>query len=152
MPDAAEDLTFMMGLYEARVPTDRLYSKHHMWLRPHEGGYRVGLTSYSVRLLQDVYFLDWNFDPPREVARREEIGEVESSKAVSSLFAPAAGRLTAFNPLLLEDPSHINVDGYGSGWLLEMESAEDLLSPEEYVALLGDVWDDTQRTIKGQMN
>ena len=70
----------------------------------------------------------------------------------SSLFAPAAGRLTALNPLLLEDPSHINVDGYGEGWLLEMESAEDLLSPEEYVALLGEVWDDTQRAIKGQMN
>ena len=149
MPD---HLTFAMGLYEVKVPTDRLYSPHHMWLLRDGDVYRVGLTGYSVRLLQDVYFLDWSFDPPREVRKREEIGEVESSKAVSSLYAPAAGKIVRFNPALLDDPSHINADNYGEGWLLEMESPDTLLTPQEYVTLLDSVWDDTQRTIKGQMN
>lgn len=150
---ADDVLIFMMGQYEARVPTDRLYSPHHMWLQSVEGGkFRVGLTAYSVRLLQDVYFLDWTFDPPRTVKKREEIGEVESSKALSSLFAPANGEITMFNPALLDDPSHINADNYGDGWLFEMSTVDSLLTPEDYVTLLGDVWDDTQRTIKGQMN
>ena len=149
MPD---DLTFAMGLYEARVPTDRLYSPHHMWLQPKGDGYRAGLTAYSVRLLQDVYFLDWQADPPMTVAKRQEIGEVESSKAVSSLYAPAAGQITAFNPDLLDDPSHINADGYGRGWLFDMTTGDTLLTPQEYVTLLSEIWDDTQRTIKGQMN
>lgn len=152
-PQMADDLTFAMGLYEARVPTDRRYSPHHMWLQDvGDGVYRVGLTAYSVRLLQDVYFLDWSFDPPREVAKREEIGEVESSKAVSALFAPADGRIVRFNPELMDDPSLINADGYRRGWLLEMTTQQPLLTAAEYVALLADVWDDTQRTIKGQMN
>lgn len=150
---ADDVLIFMMGQYEARVPTDRLYSPHHMWLQlVDDGKFRVGLTAYSVRLLQDVYFLDWSFDPPRTVKKREEIGEVESSKALSSLFAPANGEITTFNPALLDDPSHINADNYGDGWLFEMSTADSLLTPDDYVTLLGDVWDDTQRTIKGQMN
>lgn len=148
-----QHLSFMMGKYEAVVPTDRLYSPHHQWLQQREdGSFRVGLTSYSVRLLQDVYFLDWSFDAPRVVKKREEIGEVESSKALSSLYAPAGGEILAFNPALLDDPSHINADGYGEGWLFDMTTADTLLSPEEYVKLLESVWDDTQRTIKGQMN
>ena len=60
MPD---DLLFMMGKYEARVPRDRLYAANHLWLAPHGDGYRVGFTAYSVRLLQDVYFLSWSIDP-----------------------------------------------------------------------------------------
>lgn len=151
----SDHLVFMMGKYEARVPTDRLYSPHHMWLREREdapGRFRVGLTAYSVRLLQDVYFLDWSFDPPRAVKKRDEIGEVESSKALSSLYAPCGGEICEFNPALLEDPSHINADNYGHGWLFDMTTGDTLMSAEEYVTLLGDVWEDTQRTIKGQMN
>lgn len=152
MPD---DLIFMMGKYEARVPVDRLYSTHHMWLKERDdaaGVFRAGLTAYSVRLLQDVYFLDWSFDPPKAVKKREEIGEVESSKALSSLFAPASGEILEFNPSLLDDPSHINADNYGLGWLFDITTPDSLMSAEEYVTLLADVWEDTQRTIKGQMN
>ena len=151
--DERADLAFAMGKYEARVPTDRVYSVHHMWLRPVESGlHRVGLTAYSVRLLQDVYFLDWSFEPPREVRRRDEIGEVESSKAVSSLYAPVDGRIVRFNDALMQQPELINLDGYEEGWLLEMETAGELLTPDGYVRLLGEVWDQTQRTLQGQAN
>jgi glycine cleavage system H protein len=114
--------------------------------------YRVGLTAYSVRLLQDVYFLDWTIDPGTEVADRQEIGEVESSKAVSALYTPAAGRLTAFNEDLLSDPAGINADTYGTGWLYELATDAATLSPEEYIAHLEAGWEKDQRMIKGQVN
>jgi glycine cleavage system H protein len=164
MPD---DLVFLMGKYEARIPTDRRYSRNHMYLLPlppigdapaapgapaARGRYRVGLTAYSVRLLQDVYFLDWAIDADTEVTARQEIGEVESSKAVSALYTPCAGRLTAFNELVLSDPAGINADNYGAGWLYELETDAATLTPEEYVAHLEAGWEKDQRMIKGQVN
>lgn len=143
----------MMGQYRAEIPTEQLYSPRHLWLQSvSDSRYRVGLTAYSVRLLQDVYFLEWSIDPGTAVADRQEIGEVESSKAVSSLFAPCTGNLVTFNEGVLNDPSAINTDNYGEGWLFEMETDATLLTPQEYVAVLADGWDKTQSTIKGQMN
>jgi len=148
-----EPLNFMMGQYEAVIPVDRMYSARHMWLQKTDGDvYRVGFTAYSVRLLQDVYFLEWTIDPGTPVKDRQDIGEVESSKAVSSMFTPCAGEVIEFNDELLNDPAGINADNYGAGWLYTMRTGADLLSPEEYVKVLEDGWDETQRTIKGQMN
>ncbi len=148
----SDDLIFMMGKFEARLPVDREYSDNHLWLQRHGELYRVGLTAYSVRLLQDVYFLDWTVDAGAEVRRRQEIGEVESSKALSSLYAPVDGLLVEFNEQLLDDPSAINSDNYGGGWLYSMQLTEPLLSPEEYLAELDRGWEKAQRTIKGQIN
>lgn len=148
----AEDLVFMMGKFEARIPGDRLYSDNHLWLQSCDNAYRVGLTAWSVRLLQDVYFLDWDVDPDTSVRHKQEIGQIESSKAVSALYAPADGRLVAFNEQLLDDPSAINTDGYGDGWLYLLETQAPLLSPAEYVEHLEANWEKTQRLIKGQLN
>ena len=111
----SDELIFMMGKFEARFPTDRKYARNHMWGQAAGGGYRFGFSAYAVRLLQDVYFLDWSIDAPTELRERQEIGAIESSKAESDLFAPMAGLLTEFNKRLLSDPSLINVDGYGQG-------------------------------------
>lgn len=147
-----DELVFPMGKYEARIPTDRMYSENHLWMQSDGGRYRVGFTAYSVRMLQDVYFLSWDLEPNTTVRKKQEIGEIESSKAVSNLFAPYDGAIVRFNEALLEDPSFINTDGYGSGWLYEFETEAALLSAQEYVDLLDSVWEQTQRTIKGQLN
>lgn len=147
-----EQLTFLMGKFEARMPTDRGYSESHLWMSAAGAGYRVGLTDYAVRLLQDVYFLDWTIDPGTDVRRKQEIGQIESSKAVSSLYAPADGRVLEFNPALLNDPSLINTDNYRGGWLYEFETAAPLLTPEEYIAHLEANWEKTQRMLKSQYN
>ena len=69
------------------------------------------------------------------------------------MFAPIAGQLFRFNDALLSDPSYINVDKYGAGWLFEMDGdGSDLLTPEQYLQHLDGVWEVTQRTIKGQLN
>jgi glycine cleavage system H protein len=148
----AGDLEFMMGKYAARIPGDRAYASNHVWLKPDGKRYRVGFTAYSVRLLQDVYFLNWTIDPETPVRAKQEIGEVESSKAVSSLYAPYDGRVTEFNEKLLNDPSLINTDGYETGWLYEFETSAELLSPAAYVDLVAAGWEKTQQVIKGQMN
>ena len=165
------ELTFMMGEFEALLPTDRFYCANHMWAQvgsdPADAPalVRFGFTAYAVRLLQDVYFLDWEFDAPVQLSVGQELGSIESKKAESSLYSPVAGKLVRFNETLMEDPSAINTDKHGDGWLFEMEvpelvlpsdSAEQgssgLLSPEAYVTLLDEVWVKTQRTIKGQLN
>ncbi len=160
----SDALTFMMGEFEATFPTDRLYAKNHMWAERVEesssaggasgGRFRFGFAAYAVRLLQDVYFLDWHVDEGAALNQGQEIGEIESSKAESSLYAPVAGRLISINHQLLKDPSAINVDKYGAGWIFEMEGAsgELLLSPTDYIEHLDAVWKVTQRTIKGQLN
>jgi len=148
----SEPLVFLMGKYEARVPVDRLYAENHLWLQRVGKVYRVGFSAYSVRLLQDVYFLEWSIDPETQVRKKQPIGQIESSKAVSDLFAPADGTVREFNPAVLNDPSAINTDGYGSGWLYTFASAAPLLSPEEYVRHLAAGWEKTQQLLKGQYN
>lgn len=155
---------FMMGEHRADFPADRSYARNHMWAQPWPqtesgepdgGSYRFGLTSYAVRLLQDVYFLDWIVEANTAVKERQEIGSIESKKAESDLFSPVAGDLVAINDEALEDPSIINVDPYGDGWLFQItptDSISPLLSLPDYLLHLESAWEVAQRTIKGQAN
>lgn len=155
MSDAAagEPLVFMMGKFAAEFPQDRLYCRNHMWAAKQGQLFRFGFTAYAVRLLQDVYFLEWSVDAGAPLKEKQQIGNIESKKAESDLFSPAAGILIDFNAELMSDPSAINVDKYGGGWLFEMEtSGEKFLTPAQYLDHLAGVWEVTQKTIKGQLN
>lgn len=149
-------LVFEMGEFPAEFPRTFHYAANHMWARRGDDSWRFGFTAYAVRLLQDVYFLDWNFDAGVPVQQQQEIGSIESKKAESSLYAPISGELTEFNQQLLSDPSGINLDKYGQGWLFEIRPVDDnttaeLMTAENYLDHLEDVWKVTQRTIKGQL-
>jgi glycine cleavage system H protein len=150
----AEDRTFPMGKFPAVLPGGLLYARNHMWCRECENGRaRFGFTSYAIRLMQDVYFLDWQVNVGDRIDLLQQIGHIETSKAVSDLFAPLSGTVLEFNPELLKDPSGINVDGYGEGWLFDMEcDAATLWSAQEYEQFLSDNWEKTQRLIKGKIN
>src|SRR5258708_3138336 len=117
MPD---DWTFMMGKYAALLPGDLLYARNHMWARNVAGRLRFGFTAYAIRLMQDVYFFEWHLGGGDELAGSQLIGHIETSKALSDLFAPLPGTIIAFNGELLDDPSGINVSGY-TAWLFEVE-------------------------------
>jgi glycine cleavage system H protein len=146
------ELTFHMGKFPAVLPADLRYARNHMWSKPGPGGLRFGFTSYAVRLMQDVYFLDWHLSPGDAVKKLQEIGHIETSKAVADLFAPIAGTIIAFNGELLNDPSPINVDSYGAGWLFEMTAeTDDTLTVEEYFQYLDQNWEKTQQSLKGHM-
>ena len=148
-----EPLTFLMGKHPAELPGELLYCKNHMWCRPGtDGSHAFGFSAYAVRLMQDVYFLEWRIDTGL-VTLKQEIGYIETQKATSGLYAPMAGRIVRFNAELLNDPSAINADGYGNGWLFELTGPLDgTLTVEEYHAFLSEAWVQTQRLIKGQIN
>jgi glycine cleavage system H protein len=148
----ADSPTFMMGKFPAVLPADRRYCRNHMWCLPADGALRFGFTTYAVRLMQDVYFLDWEVTPGDAIAVKQNIGHIETSKAMSDLFAPMAGTLVRFNADLLNDPSAINVDNYGNGWLFEMAGPDaETLSVQEYHDFLAAGWEKTQNMLKGHM-
>jgi glycine cleavage system H protein len=147
------DLTFMMGNYPAVLPGDRRYCRNHMWCFPIGDKLRFGFTAYAVRLMQDVYFLDWHVSEGDAVTQLQEIGHIETSKATADLFAPTTGTITVFNKALLSDPAPINLDTYTDGWIFEMTGdASVTLSPAEYHKFLEENWEATQRTLKGDIN
>ena len=149
----AEPMTFLMGKFPAVLPGGLRYARNHMWCRPDGDRCRFGFTSYAVRLMQDVYFLDWHVSAGDEITFLQEIGHIETSKAVSDLFAPLDGTLIEFNRELLDDPSGINVDNYGNGWLFDVAGdAALLMTADEYHQFLADNWEKTQRLIKGKIN
>ena len=91
----SEPLVFMMGKFAAEFPTDRRYAKNHMWARPPSrtsAAGRFGFSAYAVRLLQDVYFLDWTVDAGR-AAERQEIGHIESNEGRERPVHRLPGRL-----------------------------------------------------------
>ena len=154
---------FAMGEYTATFPGDRWFVSNHMWAMrrddpassdPTTPVYRFGLTAYAIRLLQDVYFLDWLHDVPTKLNTRQNIGSIESKKAESDLYAPTAGDWTAINEDVLDDPSLINADGDEAGWLFEMRTDQTdwRMSPKDYLEHLESAWQVAQRTIKGQVN
>jgi glycine cleavage system H protein len=124
-----------------------------MWCKATDDGYRFGFTAYAVRLMQDVYFLEWSVDAGAAVAARQPIGFLESSKAQSELYAPLAGTVLRFNPSLLNDPSAINVDGYNAGWLFDLSGDPvGTLDVHEYRDFLTAGWEHTQRLLKKQVH
>src|SRR6266404_3073160 len=86
--DMADDLEFMMGKYAARIPGDRRFASNHLWLRPAGETFRVGFTAYSVRLLQDVYFLNWSIDPDTRVRLKHENGWLYEFETDAELLSP----------------------------------------------------------------
>ena len=149
----ADSRTFLMGKFPAALPGDLQYASNHMWSREANGRRRFGFTAYAVRLMQDVYFLEWVISAGDAVAYLQQIGHIETSKAVSDLFAPLGGQLVAFNKELLKDPTPINLDNYGAGWLFEIKGdGASLMTVDQYHDFLEKNWEKTQRLIKGKIN
>ncbi|PZS37741.1 MAG: glycine cleavage system protein GcvH [Pseudonocardiales bacterium] len=106
------------------VPEDLRYTPQHEWvLAGADGTVRIGITDYAQRQLGDVVYVQL---PPvgNSVAPGEPVGEVESTKSVSELFAPVAGEVIACNDALQDNPELVNSDPYGVGWMIEVKLAE----------------------------
>lgn len=150
----SESRAFPMGKYLAILPGELRYCRNHMWCRPGaDGVHTFGFTAYAVRLMRDVYFLEWRIEAGSQVMARQEIGFIETQKATSGLYAPVDGELVAFNGDVLQDPGLINVDNYGNGWLFQLRAdLHHTLNVDQYYAHLQAGWENTQRLIKAQMN
>jgi len=147
----SDDLIFEMGLYKAAFPRAVQYSPMHFWFRSENNSTRIGLTAYANRLLSDLFRVDWKVAENHSVQAEQLIGEVESTKATSELYAPMSGTLIHIHAQVVQEPSMVSADPY-SAWLLEFEGAPDApMSVEQYVAYLGEGWEETVKLLKGQM-
>ena len=125
------------------VPDDLRYTAEHEWvLLNAEGTVRIGVTDYAQTQLGDVVYIQL----PRlgdSVAAGEPVGEVESTKSVSDVFAPVEGEIVARNEALEDSPDLVNSDPYGAGWMIEIKPAQpaavdSLMIAEDYRALIGE--------------
>jgi glycine cleavage system H protein len=121
-------------------PDDLKYHPEHDWARIEGDSATFGITWYAQDALGEVVF----FDPPKlgaEVSKDQPYTEVESVKAVSDVFAPLSGEITAVNDALGDTPETINEDPYGEGWLVKVKlsdpsEADSLMDSTEYQASL----------------
>ena len=121
------------------IPDDLRYTRDHEWAREQESGVYVGITDFAQGALGDVVFVDLP-DPGDEFEKGAKIGEVESTKSVSEIYAPVAGTVVEVNTLLTESPEIINSDPYGQGWFCSIAprdtgAVKELLSSSQYEEL-----------------
>ena len=130
------------------TPDDRRYTDQHEWalVQGSEGAatvVRVGITDHAQDALGDIVFVQLP-DVGDEVGPGTPIGEVESTKSVSDVYAPVSGTVSAVNEALADAPETINADPYGEGWLVEIavsgddggDPTADLLDAAAYEAVV----------------
>ena len=102
------------------IPADLRYTAEHEWVRADDDGrLRVGITDYAQDALGDVVFVSLP-ETGTSVSAGQTLGEVESTKSVSEIYAPVAGEVVARNEALQARPELINADPYGEGWIVEI--------------------------------
>jgi glycine cleavage system H protein len=121
------------------IPTDLRYSNDHEWAKANGDVIRIGITDYAQDALGDVVFVDL----PKvgaAIDAHAAIGEVESTKSVSEIYAPVGGTVSAVNDTLTSTPELVNTDPYGEGWICEITTTSStdfdaLLDAEGYATL-----------------
>lgn len=125
------------------IPAELHYSAEHEWIASTEtdGVVRVGVTDFAQDALGEVVYVE-HPETGTTVAAGDVVGEVESTKSVSDIYAPVDGEIVAVNESLESDPGAVNTDPYGLGWLFEVKLADasgldSLLSAEDYKNQVG---------------
>ena len=121
-------------------PNDRKYSKEHEWVLVTGDTGRIGITDYAQDQLGDVVYVDLP-ETGTTLTQFEKMGEIESVKAVSDLYAPIGGEVVSTNGAVSETPELVNSDAHGDGWLLEVRLADGaqidaLMTAAEYDAFI----------------
>jgi glycine cleavage system H protein len=125
------------------IPEELSYTAEHEWVSaPNaDGVVRVGITDFAQDALGDVVYAQMP-EIGTNIKANDVVGEVESTKSVSDIYAPVAGEVVARNEALDTDSALINSDPYGEGWLIEIrlaeaDAVESLLSASEYEQQVG---------------
>jgi glycine cleavage system H protein len=117
-------------------PPELLYTKEHEWIRVDESTGTIGITDHAQKELGDIVFVELP-KAGEHVTANESMGSVESVKAVSEIYSPVTGEVTAVNPKLQNSPELINSDPHGEAWLVRVRledrsETESLMSADEY--------------------
>ena len=115
------------------IPDELRYSTEHEWVRPLDDGapVRIGITHIAQDAHGALVYVDLPAVGTR-VDAAEAVGELESTKSVSEMYAPVGGVVVAVNEALADNPQLLNEDPYGEGWLIEIEAGD----MSQFVALL----------------
>jgi glycine cleavage system H protein len=122
------------------VPGDIKYTREHEWVRAESGVATAGITDFAQDQLGDIVYVQLP-EPGAQVEQMARMGEIESVKSVSDLFAPLSGEVVERNAAVEGQPELVNQDPYGDGWLVKLRLSDEtqvgsLLSAEEYAALI----------------
>jgi len=127
----------------SNVPEELRYAKTHEWVRREEDGTLVmGISEHAQELLGDLVYVELP-EVGSSFGKMEPFGVIEAVKAVSDLYTPVGGEITAVNEALADEPAVVNRDPYGEGWMVKLRLSdpselEALLSPADYQALIAD--------------
>lgn len=128
----------------SEIPDDLLYTEEHEYVKPagEEGIYVVGITDYAQGELGDVVYLEFP-EVGDTFERMDPFGTIEAVKAVSDLYSPVSAEVVEVNRALEDDPSLVNSDPYGDGWMIRIRALDEsqisqLLDASEYAGHLGD--------------
>lgn len=124
----------------AQIPDHLRYTDEHEWVKLSDDLVVVGITDYAQQQLGDVVYVELPSEGD-EVMKGEPFGTVESTKAVSELFAPISGTVEKVNHRLEDEPERVNRDPYGKGWMIKIAPSDpseldDLLDAESYEDLV----------------
>ena len=127
----------------SKIPDDLVYTEEHEYVHQtgQAGVVEVGITDYAQGELGDVVYVELP-KPGSTFGKMDPFGTIEAVKAVSELFCPVAGEVVEVNTAIEGDPSVINKDPYGGGWMIRLRvtspaELEELLSPAAYAAHIG---------------
>ena len=128
----------------SEIPKDLRYTPEHEYLKAtgDKDVYVVGITDYAQGELGDVVFVELPV-AGNEFDRMAPFGTIEAVKAVSDLYCPARGKIVEVNAKLADDPSLVNTDPYGAGWMIRLQVLDpgelgQLLDAEGYAAHIGE--------------
>jgi len=118
------------------VPDDLLYTETHEWIRREGENVRVGITDHAQSELTDVVYVELP-QVGSQLEMGDDLGSIESVKAVSELFAPVGGEVIEVNEALADKPELVNTDPWGDGWMIKIRladatEADELMDAEEY--------------------
>ena len=121
-------------------PDDLYYNREHLWVRVQGNRGTVGVTDHAQREMGEILFVDLP-EESSQLDKNDNFGSLESSKTVAELRSPLSGEIVSINKDLEEEPSLVNDDPYGNGWLVVLEmddpgELEDMLNAADYEELL----------------
>jgi glycine cleavage system H protein len=130
----------MKEITDLNLPDDLRYAPSHEWAKTEGERIKVGITDYAQDQLGDIVFVELP-DAGEAIEKGAEFGTVESVKAVSELYMPVAGEITAVNTTLEDSPEFVNDKPYSDGWMIEIKpddatELESLLTKKAYLQTL----------------
>ncbi len=130
----------MKEIEELFLPDDVRYSETHEWARDDDGSVKVGINDYAQDQLGDIVFVELP-EVGNSLEKGEDFGTLESVKAVSEIYMPVSGKVTAINEALEEAPELVNEEPYTNGWIIEIKPDDPneintLMSSSEYLEML----------------